>query len=331
MMHDGFEDESLAIFDRWLMDWPTSSEETNQQRVSPVDYVDVETRVIPDRAPAITDERFQMEFTPVAAALDGTSIARVIMADLGTHERICEAHGPFQAKGTQLRTRTVWTTCPTCQADAAQSAFVKSRRVAEAAKRSELEGLLHQAAVPARFHGKTFDTFHAETPQQQKALESVRQYAENFEANQRIGAGLVLAGPPGTGKSHLAMAALQYVMPKYCGHYTTALSVIRAVRNTWRKDSEQGELEVLRDLTRAPLLVIDEIGASYGSDGEATILFDLLDRRYRDMKPSILLTNQNADGLKACLGERTFDRLTETSTWVPCQWASYRRMAREVT
>ena len=76
-----------------------------------------------------------------------------------------------------------------------------------------------------------------------------------------------------------------------------------------------------------PLLVIDEIGVQYGTDSEQTILFDVLDKRYRDMRPTILLTNQNTIGLKAFIGERAFDRLTETARWVAFDWPSHRRTA----
>ncbi|MNL85189.1 DNA replication protein DnaC [compost metagenome] len=75
--------------------------------------------------------------------------------------------------------------------------------------------------------------------------------------------------------------------------------------------------------------MLDEIGVQYGTDGEQTILFDVLDRRYRDMKPSVFLTNQDKKGFKEFIGERTFDRLTETSRWVPFDWASYRPQARK--
>jgi DNA replication protein DnaC len=47
------------------------------------------------------------------------------------------------------------------------------------------------------------------------------------------------------------------------------------------------------------------------------------------MRPTILLTNQDKAGLKTFIGERAFDRLTETSRWIPFDWASYRLQARK--
>ena len=108
----------------------------------------------------------------------------------------------------------------------------------------------------------------------------------------------------------------------------TCMDLIRAVRDTWRRDSEKTETQVLSYLERLDLLVIDEVGVQYGTDGEITILFDVLDRRYREVRPTILLTNQDKDGFKKFIGERTFDRLSETCRWVPFDWASFRPQAR---
>lgn len=76
------------------------------------------------------------------------------------------------------------------------------------------------------------------------------------------------------------------------------------------------------------LLVIDEVGVQYGTEGEQTILFDVLDLRYRGMLPTILMTNQDLSGMKGFLGERTWDRVRETCRWVPFDWESYRPVAR---
>ena len=111
--------------------------------------------------------------------------------------------------------------------------------------------------------------------------------------------------------------------------YTTALDLVRAVRDTWRRDSDRSELQLLNYLERLDLLVIDEIGMQYGTDGEQTILFDVLDRRYREVRPTILLTNQDKAGFKQFVGERTFDRLAETCRWVAFDWESYRPTARK--
>ena len=242
----------------------------------------------------------------------------------------CATHGDYMANGVKLpRGREVWDRCPECRAeDAAREQAEREQRAAELAK-ADLEAKLEQVAIPVRFVGKTLDNFQAVTEPQKYALTVARDYLENFSQYTKKGEGLILSGMPGTGKSHLAGGILQGLLPKQVGLYTTCMNIIRAVRGTWRKDSEHSESEVLGTYGSVPLLVVDEIGVQYGTDGEQTILFDVLDARYRNMKPTILLTNQDRAGLKQFIGERAYDRLTETARWIPFDWPSYRLQARK--
>ncbi|MDO8251424.1 MAG: ATP-binding protein [Rhodoferax sp.] len=249
---------------------------------------------------------------------------------LGERKADCPEHGIFIASGVRyMGKREVWTGCQDCkEAQAAAELQAEAQQKAQAA-RQRIEAMLEDAAVPARFIGRTFDNFNAATQAQQAAKQAVESYANDFAGHLKRGTGLILSGVPGTGKSHLAAAALQAIMPAHCGLYTTCMNVIRTVRGTWRRDSDKSEAQVLNLLGTVPLLVLDEIGVQYGTDGEQTILFDVLDRRYRDMMPTILLTNQDKDGFKQFIGERSFDRLTESCRWVAFDWASYRATARK--
>jgi DNA replication protein DnaC len=250
--------------------------------------------------------------------------------DLGSKEIICEEHGGYITHGVRyLGKHEVWSKCPDCkEAEQAKERMEKARAEMER-QQAQLSAMIDEACIPARFIGRTFDNFRANSQGQAAALSVAKEYVENFKKHKKNGTGLIFSGLPGTGKSHLAAAILQGVMPDNAGLYITCMGLIRAVRGTWRKDSEQSESEVLRNFCNVPLLVLDEIGVQYGTDGEQTILFDVLDRRYREMRPTILLTNQATAGFKEFIGERSFDRLVETSRWVPFDWESYRATARK--
>jgi DNA replication protein DnaC len=261
---------------------------------------------------------------------EASAIANTLVIEpLGEKTIACEKHGEYTATGRKLARREVWTVCPGCAAEReADDQRLRELRAAELA-RADLEAKLEQVAIPARFIGKTLDNFHADNEPQKYALTVARDYLENFDGYAKRGEGLILSGMPGTGKSHVAGAILQGLLPKRVGMYATCMGIIRSVRGTWRKDSERSEGEVLAMLRSVPLLVVDEIGVQYGTDGEQTILFDVLDGRYREMQPTVLLTNQDRAGLKQFIGERAYDRLTETSRWIPFDWPSYRLQARK--
>ncbi|MDB5975180.1 MAG: putative replication protein DnaC [Nevskia sp.] len=244
---------------------------------------------------------------------------------------ICPEHGGYTSKGTRYtvgRGREIWTPCPEC----AELRRAEEREAAEADRltreRARMEEMLGRAAIPVRFIGRSFDNYTADVPAQRAALTAARDYAENFSRHAHSGESLLMLGKAGTGKSHLAAAILQAIMPAHCGMYTTAADVIEMVRETWRRDSEKSQARVLHLLTTVPLLVIDEVGVQYGTESEQNTMFQIIDRRYRDRRPLILMANLQPTELQALLGDRIFDRLREVSKVVGFEWDSYRPQAR---
>lgn len=256
-----------------------------------------------------------------------------LSTSLGEQERVCEKHGAYLSAGMKFllgRGREVWSGCQDCAEERKAAERKEEAERAAESERRRLSAMLETAAIPKRFQGRDFTNFAADSDGKRHALKVAREYAENFREHARRGDGLIFAGAPGTGKSHLAGAILQSLLPDHVGMYTTCMGLIRAIRATWRRDSERTEADMLRELGDCPLLVIDEVGVQYGTDGEQTILFDIIDRRYRETMPTILLTNQDRAGFKEFIGERSYDRLIETSRWVPFDWESYRAVARKV-
>lgn len=245
---------------------------------------------------------------------------------------VCPKHGEFTSKGTRFTTGRrleIWTQCPGCSEDAADAQRESAEAERQARAKARLEEMLGTAAIPVRFIGRSFENYRAVEPSQLAALTAVREYAEGFDRHARTGESLLLLGKAGTGKSHLASAVLQSIMPAHCGMYTTAADVIDMVRETWRRDSEKSQGKVLQMLASVPLLVIDEVGVQYGTESEQNTLFQILDRRYRDRRPVILMANLKPAELQSLLGDRVFDRLREVSRVVLFDWESYRPTARK--
>lgn len=245
-------------------------------------------------------------------------------AAMPEREAACPEHGAYLSRNLIGR---VWSACPRCEDARSDAQAAERNRQAQEAAEAAHRRMFDAVRIPTRFAGRTFENFHAATDEQRQALTACRDFAENFAEHAKRGASLILSGKPGTGKSHLAAAILKAILRDGI-RYVTCLDMIRTVRETWRRDSERTESELLGYLESLDLLVIDEVGMQYGTDGEQTILFDVLDRRYRELKATVLITNQDKDGFKGFVGERTYDRLRETSKWIAFDWPSYRPQAR---
>lgn len=250
----------------------------------------------------------------------------------GEHMQTCDRHGAYRNTGVQLRDEILWVGCPSCNAEATdrRRREAEERRLSEwrqqraKAEEERMLAVIRAARIPLRFSGRGLECFEAASSGQKQALSVARNYAEALIEGRTGGRGLVFSGRPGTGKTHLAAGILQAVLPGRRGRYMTAPDLIRAVRATWRPESPEREDEVLERLTAFDVLVLDEVAVNSGTENEQTILFELIDRRYRALMPTVLVTNQDRAGLHRALGERSFDRLTETARWVTFDWPSRR-------
>ena len=242
-----------------------------------------------------------------------------------TRADTCATHGDFESKAVKFRDRVLnWSACPDCMKVLEAERLAKEAKADAEDRQRRLESRLDKAGVPLRFRAKDFASYIADTDGKERARSTAMEFAQNFDRHTKAGTFAVFSGLPGTGKSHLAIAILQEVMKTGTGLYTSAIDAVRMVRNTWRKDSDKTETQVLQMLASIDLLVMDEIGVQYGTDAEQVTLFDIIDKRYRDMRPTILLTNLNTKGMKEFLGDRSYDRLREGGIWVQFDWESQR-------
>lgn len=236
----------------------------------------------------------------------------------------CASHGPYESR---CHFGAVWSQCPACAAEAA--AHEEARRTAREReeRRQAWQRRLGEAGIPERFHNRTLQSFVAETEAQARALTFATDYADRFDAVLASGRSALFIGRPGTGKTHLAVGIGLRIMHRdgRAVLFTTVMRAIRRVKDTWGRQSRETETQAIAALVFPDLLILDEVGAQFGSDTERLILFDVLNERYEKRRPTLLLSNLTLDEVKGYLGERVFDRLREDGgEAVTFDWPSWR-------
>ena len=240
-----------------------------------------------------------------------------LLPDQHPQFRECERHGAYQISMVDEfgDVRYMAPVCPACVAEQASRRLLKS---------AAIPGKF-QNAIPARYQNCYFDTFIVEYPAQQVALDTCRDYAEHFARYAAMGMCMVISGGIGTGKNHLTTAIARTVMGMGRSVLqVTAYGLITRIRQTWGKGGGgQSEFDIVRAFEEADLLIIDEVGKQFGGEGEQVHLFEVVHARYLDMKPTIVLSNESAQGIESYLGVATYDRLCERGILLQFDWPGY--------
>jgi DNA replication protein DnaC len=141
---------------------------------------------------------------------------------------------------------------------------------------------------------------------------------------------VILLGPPGVGKTHLAVAlTVEAIRGGYSAYFTTAYDLVNDLGRAMREGQLVGRMRVY---LRPKVLVIDEVGYLPLDEAGATVFFQLVSARYE--RGSILLTsNKSYSEWGGIFGEVTLatailDRLLHHSTTIPIRGDSYRLKER---
>jgi len=239
---------------------------------------------------------------------------------------MCDRHGAYELRSIELMGKTLTMQCPDCQKEiSAKSQKYQDDRQA-LVRLNRVKKLLECAAIPPRFKTRRFENFSADTDAKRQALYTCRSMAVNFDTCLSHGTSVLMCGKPGTGKSHLAAAmAIEITQQGRSAVYTTVLRAVRSIKDTYRKDSQLTEQQAINAFIAPDFLILDEVGVQFGSESEKMYLFEILNGRYENQKPTAVITNLPPKEVERYLGERIIDRLSEGGGGtVIFDWESYR-------
>lgn len=237
---------------------------------------------------------------------------------------ICDKHGEYTPETMTLLGRTLSTGCPECSKE------IEAQEAEETAKAEQEARVnrLRRFNIEPMYHECTLDNLEELTDDHVKALHFALDMVKTRSGK------LVLLGANGTGKTHLAVGVVREIG----GAIYSMYEITTRIRASYVSGAKETELDIVDELARLPMLAIDEIGRTKGSEAETNWLSYITDKRHTRGLPLILISNKHTrktcptKGCDKCLenyiSEDIMSRLNEDGHLITFGEGDYRKKKR---
>ena len=220
---------------------------------------------------------------------------------------VCENHGVFLQDVLFIFDNPRYRMCPKCVEEKKIAEDEKRIKKEKQEKQREIERLLSVSGIPDIFKDASFKKY--ETNEKNiEIVEFAKKYVVDFKSNN--GESIVFHGETGVGKSMLSCVIANNLIAR-CNTvlFITLSDIFKQIKETWKKNSELSESDVINSFLSVDLLIIDEVGLKQLRENDDALLFDVIDGRILKRKPFIITTNKSPDLLFKFVGDRIASRI----------------------
>ena len=195
--------------------------------------------------------------------------------------------------------------------------------------------LLAGARIPKRYEHCDLDSYLPNHESQKKGKIYVQRFLEKYP---QIDVGLLFLGTCGVGKTHLAVALLKQVIAEKgdAGLFYDFRDLLREIQGSWNSIAQASELDVLKPVLEARVLVLDELGANKPTEWVRDTIAYIINCRYNDKKLTIFTSNYldtpakpGEESLTDRIGVRLRSRLYEMCRAIEIRGADFRQEVKQ--
>jgi len=167
-----------------------------------------------------------------------------------------------------------------------------------------VDRILARARVPERYRHCDFENYETDNEIENisrdqlaawnRSLTQAKLVVQKFAAEFPLGSehGLLLMGPCGVGKTHLAVAALkEIVLRGHSGLFYDYRELLKQIQDSYNPENQATEMSVLEPVLQAEVLVLDDVGSSKPSLWALETVGHILNTRYNEKRVTLLTTN----------------------------------------
>ena len=166
------------------------------------------------------------------------------------------------------------------------------------------ERALQRARVPERYRHCDFENYETDNDIENVSREQmaawnrslaqaklmVQRFADEFPVGSEHG--LLLMGPCGVGKTHLAVSAMKSIVLRgHSGLFYDYRELLKAIQDSYNPESQATEMSVLEPVLKVEILVLDDVGSSKPSLWALETVGHVLNTRYNEKRVTLLTTN----------------------------------------